>query len=123
MGMYDDIRIDPAIVLPGYPKGHTQDFQTKNLNCALDTYEVRADGTLWHEEYDTVDRSDPTAEGIMRIAGMAARINPRWVQVTNFTGEIEIHDWIREENLSLEYSFYFVDGHLVSGPNPLRMEV
>ena len=87
MGMFDDITV--KVPLPG--GSTTTNFQTKSLVQMLDDYEIREDGTLWHEEYDIEDHSDPTKEGIMRLAGIATRVNKRWVQVTDFTGEITFH--------------------------------
>lgn len=110
MGMYDDLVV--KVPLPDWPEGITQgEFQTKSLECMLDDYELREDGTLWHETYEIEDRSDPNAIGIHRLAGMMTRINQRWEQVT-LTGEVRFHDYFAEENLFIDYSAYFVDGRL-----------
>jgi len=110
MGMYDDI--DVLIPLPdGYV--HT-DFQTKSLVCNLDLYQLREDGSLWHEDYDIEDHSDPKAKGMMRVRGMFARVNQRWVPVTDFTGELTFHEF--DDDTFYEYSTYFVDGQLLFGP-------
>lgn len=54
-------------------------FQTKDTPSQfLERYEIREDGTLWRQAYDTVDRSDPNAQGILRLAGIMARTNERW---------------------------------------------
>lgn len=87
-------------------------FQTKSLECDLDNYEVREDGTLWHEEYDTEDQSDPDAPGLLRFAGMLTRTNKRWVQVKDFTGEIKFHVWNKETNSITNYSLYYYNGEL-----------
>lgn len=88
-------------------------YQTKDTPAQyLDNYEIREDGTLWHETYDIEDQSDPKAEGFMRFLGCMTRINKRWEQI-KFTGEIRFYtsfgtydkDWI-------EFSSYFVDGNL-----------
>jgi len=112
MGMYDDI-----VVKVPLPDGETiNEFQTKSLDCFLEDYEIREDGTLWHEEYDVEDQSDPTATGLSRFAGIATRVNKRWVQVTDFTGEIEFHGWDADAKVAYRYSTYFVDGQLQVGP-------
>jgi hypothetical protein len=95
-------------------------WQTKDTGCpSMDRYEIRADGTLWHEDYDVEDRSDPTAEGIMRVAGMMSRVNKRWEQVPEFTGEIRFYSPKHEDGSNggfgrgwLEFSAYFVNGQL-----------
>jgi hypothetical protein len=118
MGMYDDIRV--TLNLPGLPDGHDHVFQTKSLECMLDDYWIYADGTLWHEDYDTEDHSDPQATGIMRFSGMFVRVNKRWRLVTDYTGEIEFHSWDADQQLMFRFSAYFVDGRLVSGPHRLQ---
>ena len=81
-------------------------FQTKSLVCWLDQYEIREDGTLWHEEYDTEDRSNPEAEGLAKFIGRLARVNKRWVKET-LTGEVVFYN-----SKVGEFSAYFVDGNL-----------
>ena len=88
-------------------------FQSKDTEAQfLDNYEIREDGTLWHETYDIEDRSDPNAEGIMKLLGCMTRINQRWEQV-NTTGEIVFYTSTGENRDQwLEFSAYFVDGKL-----------
>jgi len=79
----------------------------------MDTYEIREDGTLWHQAYDTENRSDLNAEGIMAICEIMTPVNHRWERDT-MTGEVRFYttvlkgksyDWI-------EFSAYFVGGEL-----------
>src|SRR5690349_6199307 len=88
MGMFDDLRCK-------YPlptrDGAERSFQTKSLDCLMDQIEIREDGTIWREHYDTEDHSDPNAEGLMRFAGMATRVNKEWHPLT-FTGEVRFYD-------------------------------
>lgn len=76
MGMFDTIYC--RISLPEI--GVVDDaFQSKDTpGQVLDTYEIRADGTLWRQAYDVVDRSDPKATGMKRVLGMCAHENLRW---------------------------------------------
>ena len=61
--MFDDINC--SYPLPG--KVRPRSFQTKDTPAQyLDLYEIREDGTLWHEDYDIEDQSDPDAEGFAR---------------------------------------------------------
>lgn len=88
MGMYDSIYC--RYPLPGL--GVVDDeFQTKDTPLQfLEVYEIQEDGTLWHQEYDVVDRSDPEATGLGRICGSMARENPRWVREWH-TGTIQFY--------------------------------
>jgi hypothetical protein len=85
MGMFDDVRC-----LYKMPFGDLsgEEFQTKDTNAQhLDNYEIRADGTLWHEEYDIrIEQSDDAPLGIWEH-----RDNPRWVHESEVTGSIEIY--------------------------------
>ena len=102
MGMFDYVRCHYPL-----PDGAgALEYQTKDTPAQwLDQYEIRADGTLWHQAYDTEDRSDPNAEGFMRLFGCATRVNERWEPVA-LTGEIVFYadDY--------EFSAYFVGGTL-----------
>jgi hypothetical protein len=98
MGMFDDLRCRYPLPVEG---ANELRYQTKDLDCQMDQYEIREDGTLWREDYDVEDQSDPNATGIMRLSGMMTRVNPRWVPVDylgriwfygSFTGDWK--DWI-----------------------------
>lgn len=109
MGMYDELRCEYPL-----PAKDAQDrtYQTKDTPSQfLDTYIIRPDGTLWHELYDTEDRSDPNAEGLMRLFGSMTRVNQRWEQIADFTGEISFYDFADGGNW-LEFSAHFKDGQL-----------
>jgi hypothetical protein len=71
----------------------------------MDLYEIRVDGTLWFEDYDTEDRSERTKwkaehpgeelpkelSGILGMAGCMSRVNKRWDQ-QHFEGTLEFYD-------------------------------
>jgi hypothetical protein len=95
MGMFDEVRCK-------YPMPVKQDFsdqwfQTKSLDCFLDKYEIREDGTLWECEYNG---------------------GGDWVQVKCFTGEIRFYRFHSElvgqrgNRGWVEFSSYFVRGEL-----------
>jgi hypothetical protein len=108
--MFDDLRCKYPLPVAG---ANDLSYQTKDLDCSLDNYEIREDGTLWHEEYDVEDHSDPNAEGLMRLCGMMARVNQRWQQVDNFTGEVCFYGSFRPDWSDwIEWSAYFVRGKL-----------
>ena len=91
MGMFDYLRCHYPLPVEG---ANARLYQTKDLDDMMDLYEIRADGTLWHEEYDEEDRSDPRAEGLWRFSGMITRVNQRWEPLA-LTGEVRFYDTIR----------------------------
>ena len=110
MGMFDNITCRYPLPVPG---ANDLDYQTKDTDAqALDSYEIREDGTLWHENYDVEDHSDPNAEGLARIKGMMTRVNERWEQVLG-TGEIVFYTSLDDNHRGwLQWSAYFVRGQL-----------
>lgn len=121
MGMYDYITC--KYKLPIEIDSHHQDhwFQTKSLGCDLDYYEIREDGSLWQEDYDIEDRSDPSKIGLAAFAGSQTRINKRMIPRSKFTGEVVFYTQAssigqvdRGQPFSgwLEFSAYFVAGEM-----------
>jgi len=114
MGMFDYIRCSYPLPLEG-ANAHT--YQTKDAPAQFcDIYEIREDGTLWHEAYDIEDQSNPDAKGIERIFGTCAHVNQRWEPV-NFTGEIRFYDFSKDTLEGpgegwIEWSAYFIKGKL-----------
>lgn len=99
-----------------YPLPTAQDevFQTKDLENALDNYEIRHNGTLWIEEYDVEDRSDPNAEGIARIFGMMCRVNERWAR-SYFSGQVDFYTYLDDDYEKwIEYRAVFKNGVIQS---------
>lgn len=106
MGMFDTLRCHYPLPVEG---ANELEYQTKDLICFMDHYEIREDGTLWHEEYDVEDKSDPNAVGIKRWSGCMSRVNASWVP-SDYTGEVRFYSaW--DDNW-LEWSAYFNDGML-----------
>jgi hypothetical protein len=111
MGMFDSLRCRYPLPVEG---ANDLLYQTKDFACDMDLYEIREDGTLWHEDYDVEDKSDPKATGIMRLRGMLSRVNKRWVPVDHL-GRVEFYasfrgdwkDWI-------EWSADIIDGRVRS---------
>ena len=111
MGMFDELRCRYPLPVAG---ANELVFQTKSLDCALDCYEIDAYGGLRHQEYDLEDHSDPTKTGLARLAGMATRVNQRWVP-ESLTGEVRFYgttDGSWSGASWLEFSAYFVAGRL-----------
>lgn len=124
MGMFDELRCKYPLPLPQYQANL---FQTKSTPAQwMDTYEIREDGTLWHEDYDTEDQSErskwmlahpgeevpPELKGIGAFFGCAARVNQRW-EFLYFTGEIRFYNCVGSAHTGwVEFSSYFHDGLL-----------
>lgn len=128
MGMFDEIRCKAPLPLPQFQDNL---FQTKDTpEQYLDLYEIREDGTLWHEEYDTEDQSkagewlranpgkthDDLPEelkGINALCGCAARVHKRWVQVEDFHDDLRFYNTLGKHNSGwIEFSARFTDGKL-----------
>jgi hypothetical protein len=108
MSMYDELRCSYPLPVPGWDGVL---FQTKSTPAQwMDLYEIRADGSLWHQDYDLEDKSDPKAEGISRWLGCMTRVNARWEPIPDFTGEIVFHELRQGE--WIEFSAYFAKGKI-----------
>jgi len=134
--MFDDIKCKYPLPMAG---ANELDYQTKDTDHQFcDQYEIREDGTLWHEDYDVEDHSElakwkaanpgkePSEEMktslLDAFCGCMTRVNTRWEQV-NITGEIRFYTLYKIEHDKmingtnsldgwLEWSAYFVDGKL-----------
>jgi hypothetical protein len=107
MGMFDDLICEYPLPVEG---ANDLLFQTKSLVCWMEKYKIDAEGNLWHLNYETEDRSDPNAEGVARLFGVAARVNEHWVR-DNYLGEIRFYTSPKDKEW-IEFSAYFVDGVL-----------
>jgi hypothetical protein len=107
MGMYDYIICRyPLPTVPPSWATPDQRYQSKSLDCRMDLYEIRDDGTLWIEEYEIEDHSErarwkaehPGEElpkeladyPLSALAGCMSRVNKRWVH-RRFNGVIEFY--------------------------------
>lgn len=128
MGMFDNIRCKFPLPLPEFQEN---DFQTKDTpNQYCDQYEIREDGTLWVEKYDTEDKSkagawlrdnpgkthtDLPAElsGISAMCGCMSRVHKRWVKLEDFHGDIEFYNAIGKQGTGwIEFRARFTNGKL-----------
>ena len=96
MGMFDYIRYKEKT------------YQTKDTpNQWLDTYEIRDDGTLWVEKYDSEWVED--AEAL--LSGYFIHKNQRWEHVKEFSGEIFFYEY-DGKGTDIEISSHFINGEL-----------
>jgi len=104
MGMFDDVRC--LYPLP-WPKVQDAVWQSKCTPAQFcDQYEIRADGTLWHQAYDVrIEETDKAPLGFF-----LHQDNPRWEQVP-WDGELEIHKCI-EHNAYLQFGGTFYSARL-----------
>lgn len=115
MGMFDDIKCKYPLPVEG---ANALSYQTKDTDAQqLDNYEIREDGTLWHENYDPRFEENKEAP----LGFYIHRDNLRWEQVP-ITGEVRFYTMygIKAGQLVnanardgwLEWSAYFADGKL-----------
>lgn len=126
MGLFDEITCKFPLSVD---KANGLTYQTKDTPAQFcDSYEIREDGTLWHQAYDIEDQSDLTKwikenpgkepgdifkDPAKSLFGCMARINQRWEREVNFTGEIRFYTLISEESCAdrwIEWSAYFNEG-------------
>lgn len=90
-------------------------YQTKNLARMLDNYEIREDGTLWHERVVREWEENPNSP----IGGYLRDVSRKWMPVSDFEGGISFYTSI-DDGLGgpsrgwVEYKAVFVDSVLVS---------
>ena len=116
MGMFDELRCDYPLPVEGM-EGRI--FQTKDTRRqTLDLYEIREDGTFWHQDYDIEDRSDPSATGMEAARGVCTPVNKRWVK-EKITDEIYFYGFKNEADSTgwIEFKATIVGGQV------LRIEV
>jgi hypothetical protein len=96
-------------------------YQTKDTPSQyLELYEIRADGTLWHEEYDTEDLSeagnwmrehpDEEVPSNLSFAGCFTRTNKRMAPC-DFFGAINFYSYINGN--WIEWTALFDEGKLL----------
>lgn len=106
MGMFDTV----ACRYPLPRKvADADDFQTKDTPAQfLDHYEIREDGTLWHEAYDLQRTGGPSI-----LDCHLERLNRRWEPV-DFDGELAIYAFGEEPGDWIEFLFTFQNGRVRS---------
>ena len=109
MGMFN--YIIPDCHLPEFPEEIDQltlEWQTKDLEpLMLDTFRIRVDGMLEHQDYDIEDQSDPNAKAgsLESLGGICTPVNKRWV-LKSFTGSINFY------TLEIGYMAFFDEGKM-----------
>jgi hypothetical protein len=116
MGMYDDIVCKYPLPLPEDTKGfHPCGFQTKDLENALDCYEIREDGTLWLRECEReyID-GDPKGKTWSDKIGLVKETKVWWTPV-KITKSINMYTYQQGEgqyDYWVDFAIVFIDGVL-----------
>ena len=115
MGMFDNIKCKYLLPLEG---ANALNYQTKDTDeQSIDNYEIREDGTLWHENYDS--RCEDNKESPFGFS--IHRDNLRWEQVF-INSEVQFYTMysVKDGQLVnsyngrwLKWSANFVDGKLL----------
>ena len=121
--MFDDLRCSYPLPLEG---ANALDYQTKDLDCLRDKYEIRPDGGLWKETYYVEDQSPRTKwrnehpneelpenlKGIEGMFGCAARV-PTGAELVQYSGELYFYTTIGKDHSGwIEWIADFVNGRI-----------
>ena len=116
MGMFDDIECKYPLPLPEEPKGFTGEiyFQTKDLECCLDKYEIREDGTLWIHKVE-YEYPDDVADENLSWGDITLKIKEKksWWEPVNTTRTIKMYNSVYgdgEYDYWVVYEITFLDG-------------
>ena len=116
MGMFDTIICKYPLPMPSDPKGYSgsEDFQTKHLDCGLDTYEIAANGQLSvHKREGKYIEGDKEAKGLFDKIGRY-EITKTWVEPVYDTLTMEMYDYEQsdksEYDYFIQYEVVFIDG-------------
>ena len=114
--MYDTVICKYPLPMPSDPKGYSgsEDFQTKHLDCGLDTYEIAANGQLSvHKREGKYIEADKEAKGLFEKIGRY-EITKTWVEPVYDTLTMEMYDYEQsdksEYDYFIQYEVVFIDG-------------
>lgn len=114
MGMYDDILCKYPLPLPEDTKGFRPfAFQTKELNNALDCFEIREDGTIWLRESERKHiEGNPNGKTFLEKFGRVIETKVWWTQL-KITQTITMYTYEHGSNQYdywVEFIIQFVNG-------------
>lgn len=110
MGMFDSLHCD-------YPLGDERvqghEFQTKDLECLMESYRITEDGRLLLKDVEWQWVDDP---GNTFLGGHLDEVSHEWVD-TNYHGILNFYTYYRDEekmeHVSVDFYAKFTDGKLV----------
>ena len=115
MGMFDEINCEYPLPMPEDPKGYagSKNFQTKDLNCLMDLYEIDKDGNLFR--YDVKyerEEGNPKSKSILERIGRLKKVSSELVR-EKITDLINFYDYQQTDgdyDYYIEYQALFRDG-------------
>ena len=114
--MFDTVICKYPLPMPSDPKGYSgsEDFQTKHLDCGLDTYEIAANGQLSvHKREGKLIEPNKEAKGLFDKIGRY-EITKTWVEPVYDTLTMEMYDYEQsdksEYDYFIQYEAVFIDG-------------
>ena len=120
MGMYDTIICKYPLPMPDDPKGYTgsHDFQTKDLDLALSSYDIDENGQLFiHRHEGEWIEGNKNSESLFGRMGHF-KTTKRWLEELNITTTIVFYDYQHSQNTDydyfIEYETVFVNGKMTS---------
>lgn len=110
MGMFDTIICEYKLPTPpedGIFKA-SQDFQTKDLENILATYEIREDGTFWEKvaAETTIIPGNPKAKFFLDRIDRPSVTKWEWRPV-NITQTIDMYDYVQQNDKSHDFSINY----------------
>lgn len=116
MGMFDDIRCRMPMPMPADLGELTSvvwpdvNFQTKDFHCVLDLFEIREDGSLWHEEveYEPIPEEE-REKGL--FSPVIRRKSSKWVKHV-YTGYVNFYTIFHRDvhDYWVEWRAHVIDG-------------
>jgi hypothetical protein len=110
MGLFDMITVECTLPLPGLDRAGTK-WQTHDLDEAMESYIITADGILMKERFHIEDRADRSKPGLLGIFGTMTQVHDGWDE-TGYSGTINFYSDAADEDF--EYDAEFVDGKITS---------
>lgn len=118
--MYDTIICKYPLPMPDDPKGYTgsHDFQTKDLDLALESYDIDENGQLFvHRSEGEWIEGDKDSESLFGRLGYL-NVTKKWLEELKTTATIVFYDYQHSQNTDydyfIEYEAIFVDGKITS---------
>lgn len=114
--MFDDFVVECNLPMPENPQGYsgTKFFQTKDLDCALDLYKIKSDGTVWIKKTKGEwIGGNPKAKSFSERFGHF-KLEKEWEEFYNHTFEVDLCGYVISEDgpydYWIDYRISFVDG-------------
>lgn len=117
--MYDSIICKYPLPMPENPKGYTgsREFQSKDLDCTLSSYEIREDGSIWEEKRETeyVPGNDKAKTFWGKIGHF--KTIKTWFEPLQINDFINIYDYQQNNkgnyDYDIEYRIRFENGKII----------